>query len=115
VFKLRGGTTSSGLVQNRRDLEKPIEGRHVILVEDIIDTGLTLLEIKHLLLQRKPASLSISVLLDKISQRKHDIVADYVGFTLQGSPFVVGYGLDYAGKYRNMAHIGVLSPAVYSH
>lgn len=105
------GTTSSGLVQIRRDLE----GRHIILVEDIIDTGLTLREIKHLPLQRNPAPLSICVLLDKISQRKHDIVPEYVGFTLQGNPVVVGYGLDYAGKYRNMTHMGILSLAVYSY
>jgi hypoxanthine phosphoribosyltransferase len=113
VSSYGSASTSSGVVSIRKELDKSIEGRHVILVEDIIDTGLTLLEVCKILKARKPASLIVCCLLDKSSQRKHAIVPEYIGFSLTGNPFLVGYGLDYSGKYRNLPYVAELKPEVY--
>jgi hypoxanthine phosphoribosyltransferase len=89
-------------------LEKPIAGRHVLLVEDIVDTGQTLAHLVELLRARNPASLKICVLLDKTPRRTRTVAIDYVGFTLTEDAFVVGYGLDYAERYRNLPYIAAL-------
>ena len=101
------GTTSSGQVRVLKDLDSNVEGRHVILVEDIVDTGLTLHYLQDLLKARAPKSLRTACLLSKPSRRKVDVTVDYIGFTIDDH-FVVGYGLDYAEKYRNLPHIAVL-------
>ncbi len=105
-------TDSSGVVRIIKDLDEPIEGRHVLVVEDIVDTGLTLRYLLDNLQSRGPASLKVCTLLDKPSRRKVDIVPDYNGFEIPDE-FVVGYGLDYAENYRNMPFIGVLRRSVY--
>ena len=107
------GTSSTGAVKINKDLGQDIEGRHVIIVEDILDSGVTLSYLKHYLLGRKPASITIATLLDKPARRKSDIVADYSCFEVPDA-FVVGYGLDYNEHYRNLPYIGVLKPEVYS-
>ena len=101
------GTTSSGQVRVLKDLDSNVEGRHIILVEDIVDTGLTLHYLQDLLKARAPKSLRTACLLSKPSRRKVDVTVDYVGFTIEDH-FVVGYGLDYAEKYRNLPYIAVL-------
>ena len=101
------GTTSSGQVRVLKDLDSNVEGRHVILVEDIVDTGLTLHYLQDLLKARAPKSLRTACLLSKPSRRKVDVTVDYIGFTIEDH-FVVGYGLDYAEKYRNLPYIAVL-------
>src|SRR3954471_13174835 len=101
------GTTSTGQVRVLKDLDSNVEGRHVILVEDIVDTGLTLHYLQDLLRARAPKTLRTACLLSKPSRRKVDVQVDYVGFTIEDH-FVVGYGLDYAEKYRNLPHIAVL-------
>ena len=106
------GTTSTGAVSINKDLSEPIEGRHVILVEDILDSGVTLNYLKNYLLVRKPASITIATLMDKPSRRKADIYADYSCFEVPDA-FVVGYGLDYNQRYRNLPYIGVLKEEVY--
>jgi hypoxanthine phosphoribosyltransferase len=100
-------TKSTGVVQITADLTKPIEGKHVVLVEDIVDTGLTMHYIMDMLATRKPASIKLCALLHKPERTKIAIPIDYLGFTIPDL-FVVGYGLDYAQKYRNMPFIGVL-------
>lgn len=100
-------TRSSGEVRILKDLEKPIEGKHVLIVEDIVDTGLTLNYIAELLRNRSPKSVRICALLDKPSRRKVDIVPDYCGFTIPDH-FVVGYGLDYNDQYRNFRDICIV-------
>jgi hypoxanthine phosphoribosyltransferase len=105
--------TSSGEVRIVKDISQPIEGKNVILVEDIIDTGNTLKNLRKMLLTRNPKSLKIASLLDKPSRRKVEIEGDYVGFEVPNE-FVVGYGLDYAEKYRNLPEIGVLKPEIYT-
>lgn len=112
VSSYAAGTESSGQVQMLKDVGVPLMGRHVLIVEDILDSGLTLSYLKDQLLARDLASLRIATLLDKPSRRKSDIKPDYVGFTIPDE-FVVGYGLDYAEKYRNLPYIGVLKPDVY--
>ena len=107
------GTSSTGAVKINKDLGQDIEGRHVIIVEDILDSGVTLSYLKHYLLGRKPASITIATLLDKPARRKSDIVADYSCFEVPDA-FVVGYGLDYNEQYRNLPYIGVLKPEIYS-
>ena len=107
------GTTSTGAVSINKDLSEPIEGRHVILVEDILDSGVTLNYLKSYLQVRKPASITIATLMDKPSRRKADIYADYSCFEVPDA-FVVGYGLDYNERYRNLPYIGILKPEVYS-
>jgi hypoxanthine phosphoribosyltransferase len=96
----------------QKDLSSSIEGRHVVILEDILDTGHTLKFVKEHLLSKKPASLKICTLLDKPERRQADITADYVGFTIPNE-FVVGYGLDYREIYRNLPYIGILKPEVY--
>ena len=98
------GTTSSGQVRVLKDLDSNLEGRHVIVVEDIVDTGLTLHYLQDLLKARAPRSLKTACLLSKPSRRKVEVQVDYIGFTIEDH-FVVGYGLDYAEKYRNLPHI----------
>ena len=106
------GTTSTGAVSIDKDLSAPIEGRHVIVVEDILDSGVTLNYLKSYLQVRKPASITIATLLDKPSRRKADIYADYSCFEVPDA-FVVGYGLDYNQRYRNLPYIGVLKEEIY--
>lgn len=106
------GTQSSGEVRINTDISMPIEGKNVIIVEDIIDTGSTLAYLKRIMLERRPKSLKICSLLDKPSRRKVEIEGDYVGFTVPDE-FVVGYGLDYNQRYRNFPDIGVLKPEIY--
>lgn len=106
------GTKSSGQAEIKKDLSDSIEGRDLIIVEDILDSGNTLYYLRDVLWARKPKSISICTLLDKPARREKDIQADYAGFTIPDA-FVVGYGLDYAEKYRNLPYIGVLKPEVY--
>jgi len=107
------GTTSSGQVQITKDLSEDISGRHVIVVEDILDSGNTLDYLLKLLQHRHPASVKLCVLLDKPERRKKPVVPDYTGFSIPDA-FVVGYGLDYAERYRNLPYIGILKPEVYA-
>ncbi len=107
------GVTSTGAVKITKDLSRDIAGRHVIIVEDILDSGITLSYLKKYLSVRNPASISIVTLLDKPSRRRADISADYSGFEVEDA-FVVGYGLDYAEEYRNLPYIGILKSEVYS-
>ena len=100
-------TKSSGVVRIVKDLDEPITGRDVIIVEDIIDSGRTLSHLKDLLGQRQPASLKICTLLDKPERRVTDVDVEYVGFQIEDK-FVVGYGLDYDQQYRNLPYIGVV-------
>lgn len=100
-------TTSSGAVQITQDLTQPIEGEHVLVVEDIIDTGLTLRYLLGNLAARRPASVKVCALLEKPSRKQVELSADYLGFTIE-DVFVVGYGLDWAQRYRNLPHIGVV-------
>ena len=106
-------TTTTGAVKINKDLNQDIEGRDIILVEDILDSGVTLHYLKDYLSVRRPASITIATLLDKPARRKAPIHAAYAGFEVPDA-FVVGYGLDYAEKYRNLPYIGVLKPEVYS-
>ncbi|MGQ9603255.1 MAG: hypoxanthine phosphoribosyltransferase [bacterium] len=109
VSSYDGGTESSGVVRILSDLSINIEKRDVIIVEDIVDTGLTLDYIRHILLARHPNSLKICTLLDKRSRRRIHVPIDYVGFEIP-DVFVIGYGLDYGEKYRNLPYIAVLEP-----
>ena len=102
------GTHSSGQVKLIKDLDASIEGRAVILVEDILDTGMTLQYLRRIFQQRKPKHLRIAALLDKPERRIAAVHADYVGFTIPNE-FVIGYGLDYAERYRNLPYVGVLT------
>lgn len=113
VSSYGASTKTSGVVRIVHDLDQNIEGKHVLIVEDIIDTGLTLHYLVENLKSRNPESISICCLLDKSSRRKADIKADYVGFEVPDE-FVVGYGLDYAELYRNLPYIGILRPEVYN-
>ena len=113
VSSYHNGTKSSGVVQITRDLQEDINGRDVIIVEDILDSGNTLMFLKNYLMAKGAASITIVTLLDKPSRREKAITADYIGFVVPDE-FVVGYGLDYAQQYRNMPYIGVLKPEVYS-
>lgn len=112
VSSYGSGTTSSGQVKITKDLSESIEGRDIIVVEDILDSGNTLSYLFQLLQARHPASVRLCTLLDKPSRRTKPVTADYTGFTVDDL-FVVGYGLDYAEKYRNLPYIGILKPAVY--
>ena len=107
------GTQSSGVVRILKDLSTDLVGRHVLVVEDIIDTGLTLTYLMQNLASRNPASLEIMAMFRKPDAMKTDIEVKYVGFDLPNQ-FVVGYGLDYAGRYRNLTDVGILAPHVYS-
>ena len=107
------GTQSSGVVRILKDLNVDIEGRHVLVVEDIIDTGLTLAYLIQNLNSRNPASLEIMTMFRKPEAVKSPVHVKYVGFELPNE-FVVGYGLDYAGRYRNLTDVGTLAPHVYT-
>ncbi len=107
------GTNSTGAVKINKDLREDIADRHLILVEDILDSGITLNYLKSYLMIRQPASISVATLLDKPARRKADIKADYSCFEIPDA-FVVGYGLDYNERYRNLPYIGVLKPEIYS-
>jgi hypoxanthine phosphoribosyltransferase len=107
------GTQSSGEVRLTKDLDDPIEGRHVLVVEDIIDTGLTLSYVLRNLRQRAPASLKVVTFLDKPHRRGAPVSADYVGFSIPDL-FVIGYGLDWNQRYRNLPYIGVLKRDIYA-
>ncbi|GAA2019253.1 hypothetical protein GCM10009740_04220 [Terrabacter terrae] len=113
VSSYGSGTKSSGVVRILKDLDTDISGRHVLIVEDIIDSGLTLSWIKSNLESRKPASVEICTLLRKPDVVKVDIPVKYVGFDIPNE-FVVGYGLDYDEKYRNLRCVGTLAPHVYA-
>lgn len=106
------GHQSSGEVRVTKDLDESIEGRHVLVVEDIIDTGLTLAYVMRILANRAPASVRIATFLDKPSRRATPIEADYVGFTIPNA-FAVGYGLDWNQRYRNLPYIGALKREIY--
>jgi hypoxanthine phosphoribosyltransferase len=101
-------TSSSGEVRLLKDLDTSLEGRNVIIVEDIVDTGLTLTYLQDILRARNPKSLRTACLLSKPSRRKVDVKVEYIGFTIEDR-FVVGYGLDYAERYRNLPHIAVVN------
>lgn len=106
-------SVTTGAVKINKDLSEDIENRHVIIVEDILDSGITLSYLVNYMAGRRPASVAIATLLDKPSRRCRDIKADYVGFEVPDA-FVVGYGLDYGEKYRNLPYIGVLKPEIYT-
>ena len=105
-------TQSSGVVRILKDLEGPIHQKHLLIVEDIVDSGLTLHYLMEVLRQRRPLSLSVCTLLDKGRERVKVVKLDYTGFRIPDR-FVVGYGLDYAQRYRNLPYIGILKPSVY--
>ena len=106
-------TSSSGTVRILKDISEAIDGRHVLVVEDIIDTGLTLKSLLDVLWARRPSSLAVCSLLNKPSRRKVEVTLDFCGFAIPDE-FVVGYGLDFAGHYRHLPYIGVLKPKIYS-
>src|SRR5262245_47533130 len=110
VSSYGSGQRSSGIVRLAADLSVSIEGRDVIIVEDIIDTGRTITYLQRNLATRHPRSLTLCVLLDKVARREVDVAVDYVGFAIPDE-FVVGYGLDYRGYHRNLPDIAVLEPA----
>lgn len=112
VSSYGSATSSSGVVRILKDLDEDVENKHVLIVEDIIDSGLTLNYLMDNLWSRKPASIKICTLLNKPDRRKVDVPIAYNGFTIPDY-FVVGYGLDFAEKYRNFPFIGVLKPEVY--
>lgn len=107
------GTKTTGVVKFKKDLDVDPDGRDILVVEDILDSGVTLSYLKKVLMDRNANSLKVCAFLDKPANRKADIVADYVGKVIPDE-FVVGYGLDYNEKYRNLPYVGVLSPEVYS-
>ena len=112
VSSYGAGVKTSGVVKIIKDLDHPIEGRDVLVVEDILDSGVTLSYLLELLSQRKPASIRLCTLFDKPERRKTDVKADYVGMSVPDE-FIVGYGLDYAEHYRNLPYVGILKPSVY--
>ena len=107
------GTSTTGNVKVKLDISENIAGKHVLLIDDIIDSGVTFAAISDMLCQNKPASLKTVALCDKADRRVNGMEADYVGFKIPDE-FVVGFGLDYAGDYRNLPYIGVLKPSVYA-
>ena len=112
VSSYGAGTVSSGQVEIKKDLSDSIEGRDLIIVEDILDSGNTLSYLLNVLEQRQPASIRLCTLMDKPERRTKPITADYVGFTIPDA-FIVGYGLDFDERYRNLPYVGVLKPSVY--
>lgn len=112
VSSYGASSESSGVVRIIKDLDAPVEGRHVLIVEDIIDTGLTLQYLMDILKRRNAASVKVVTLLDKPQRRTEGLLPDYCGVRVPNE-FVVGYGLDYAEKYRNLPYIGVLKPEIY--
>ena len=113
VSSYGGGTETSGSVRIRKDLDRSITGKDVIVIEDILDSGTTLSHLLEILEVRRPNSLKLCVLLDKPERRVTPVKYDYVGLTVPDE-FIVGYGLDYDEKYRNLSYVGVLKPEVYS-
>lgn len=113
VASYGNATQSSGIVRIIKDLEGPIDQKHVLIIEDIIDSGLTLHYLIDLLKRRSPLSIRVCSLLDKERERAKNVDIDYKGFVIPDK-FVVGYGLDYAQHYRNLPYIGVLKPSVYA-
>lgn len=113
VSSYGSSTVTSGLVKIIKDLDDDLSGKDVLIVEDILDTGVTLSNLVPMLKLRNPSSVKICTILDKPSRRKADIQPDYEGFQVPDE-FVVGYGLDYDEKYRNLPYVGVLKPEVYS-
>jgi hypoxanthine phosphoribosyltransferase len=107
VSSYENGTTSTGEVRLLKDLDVALDGRNVVIVEDIVDTGLTLSYLQGVLRTRRPKSLKTACLLSKPSRRKVHVPVEYIGFTIEDH-FVVGYGLDHAGQYRNLPYVGVL-------
>ena len=114
VSSYGAGTESTGRIVLKKDVSLDLRGRHVVILEDIIDSGLTLKYTVEHLKEMEPASLKICTLLDKPARRTVEVNADYIGFTIPNE-FVVGYGLDYNDYYRNLPFIGVLKPEVYEH
>lgn len=112
VSSYGNGTKTSGEVRLIKDLDCPLENKDLLIVEDILDSGVTLSYLKKTLEARNPRSIRICTLLDKPEHRRADIVADYRGFVIPDA-FIVGYGLDYAERYRNLPYVGVLKPSVY--
>ena len=112
VSSYGAGTTTTGLVKIIKDLDSDLSGKDVLIVEDILDTGVTLSNLVPMLKMRDPNSVRICAIMDKPSRRRADIQADYIGFQVPDE-FVVGYGLDYDEKYRNLPYVGVLKPSVY--
>ena len=113
VSSYGAGTTTTGLVKIIKDLDSDLSGKDVLIVEDILDTGVTLSNLVPMLKMRDPNSVRICAILDKPSRRRADIQADYIGFQVPDE-FVVGYGLDYDEKYRNLPYVGVLKPEIYT-
>ncbi|MFI3228949.1 MAG: hypoxanthine phosphoribosyltransferase [Bacillota bacterium] len=113
VSSYGSGSSTSGAVRINKDIDKSIEGKHLIIVEDIIDSGRTLKHLKQLLSSRAPASIKICSLLDKPSRREVDFQGDYIGFSVPNE-FIVGYGLDYAEKYRNLPEVAVLKEEIFA-
>ena len=113
VSSYGNGTSSSGAVKINKDLNEDITGRHIVIVEDILDSGVTLNYLCGYLQNRKPASITLVTLLDKPSRRKAPVKAEFIGFQVPDE-FVVGYGLDYAEKYRNLPFVGILKPEIYT-
>ncbi|USS88622.1 hypoxanthine phosphoribosyltransferase [Fructilactobacillus hinvesii] len=113
VSSYHGGTESSGEIQMVKDIDEDVTGRDVLLVDDIVDTGNTLAYLKKLFAKRGAASVQVCMLMDKPEARQIEgISADYVGFNVPNE-FLVGYGLDYQGKYRNLPYVGILKPEIY--
>ena len=112
VSSYGNATESTGVVKILKDLDRGIEGEHVLIVEDIVDSGLTLKYLKDILLTRNPASIKVCTLLDKPARRKEDIKPDYLGYEVPDE-FIVGYGIDYAEHYRNLPYVGILKREVY--
>lgn len=112
VSSYGNGTESSGQVKIIKDLDLDLSGQDLLLVEDILDTGRTLYSLREILKMRSPSSIRICTFLDKPERRKADIQADYIGAEVPDE-FVVGYGLDFAQRYRNLPYLGVLKPSVY--
>ena len=108
VSSYGGGTDSTGVVKILKDVDEEVTGKDVLLVEDIVDTGLTIANVKEFIAKKKPNSVKVCTLLDKPSRRKVDVKADYSGFEIPDA-FVIGYGLDYAEKYRNLPYVGILT------
>ncbi len=112
VSSYGSGTKTSGVVKIIKDLDVNLEGKDLLLVEDILDSGMTLHYIRDMLRQRNPSSIKLCTLFDKPERRQADVTADYFGAVVPDA-FIVGYGLDYDEKYRNLPYVGILKPSVY--
>ncbi len=112
VSSYGNATESTGVVRIIKDLDGSVEGENLLIVEDIVDSGLTLKYLKEVLLTRNPASVKVCTLLDKPARRKESVAIDYLGFEVPDE-FIVGYGIDYAERYRNLPYVGILKRSVY--